>query len=43
MHCGKCGAFVSLKKRYLLGASTAILLWCKKCHSVLSVCFKGDC
>ena len=41
MRCGECGAYVSLKNRWLIGYTTAILILCKKCKAVLIVPFSS--
>jgi len=39
LRCPKCGAFVSRKRRMAEGRSTAILVRCGKCTSILTLPF----
>ena len=42
LRCAVCGAFISEKNRVMIGQTTVVLVQCKKCKAILSLC-PGDC
>ena len=43
LHCPKCGAFISPKRRVLAGSSTAVLIICSKCREIIAFDPSMDC
>lgn len=43
LRCPRCGAFISLKNRFMEGATSNMLIQCSKCFTILTVPFEYDC